>query len=88
MGGKRTSDKPATSHGTCVASVAFGRVGIMIQGTLVAVEVNENLITSDLFAAFWWAIGDIVTNKRQGRSVIIISLGTLIIQKMTFIHMY
>ena len=87
MGGKRTSDKSATSHGTCVASVAFGRVGIMIQGTLVAVEVNK-LNDAGIFAAFGWAIADIVANKRQGRSVINLSLSTLIIQKMTFIHRY
>jgi hypothetical protein len=76
VGGKRTSDKSFTSHGTCAASVAFGDIGIMIQGTLVAVEVNELLSAGDLFAAFGWAIDDIVANKRQGRSVINLSLSS------------
>ena len=80
MGGKRANDKSATNHGTCVASVASSRVGIMIQGTLVAVKLNE-LKRAVIFAAFGWAINDIVANKRQGRSVINLSFGTLIILK-------
>jgi hypothetical protein len=59
----------------------------MIQGTLVAVKVNE-LNGADIFAAFGWVMVDIVAKKRRGRSVINLSLSTLIIQKMTFIHMY
>ena len=83
MDGKRSSDK---GHGTCVASVAFGRVGIMIQGTLVAVEVSV-LKISEVFTAFAWVIADIVAKGRQGRSVINLSISTLIIQKND-IHMF
>ena len=82
MDGKRSGDK---GHGTCVASVAFGRVGIMIQGTLVAVEVSLEI--SEVFTAFAWVIADIVAKGRQGRSVINLSISTLIIQKND-IHMF
>ena len=65
-----------TGHGTCVASVAFGKVGIMIKGTLVAVKASDSsgtVFLSTTFEALDWAITDIVAKNRQGRSVINIS---------------
>lgn len=62
-----------TGHGTCVASVAFGKVGIMIKGTLVAVKASDEsgmVLLSHAWKALDWAITDIVAKKRQGRSVI------------------
>jgi hypothetical protein len=66
-------------HGTCVASVAFGHNGIMIEGTLVAVDggdANGDAVISRIFSAFGWIILDIIDKRRQGRSVINLSFST------------
>ena len=62
----------------------------MIKGTLVSVKSNNNgldITMGGIWEAFGMAILDIVDKKRQGRSVINISLGSKsIIYKMTFLH--
>ena len=76
-------------HGTCVASIACSNIGIMIKGTLVSIKSHNNrddITDGGIWGAFGMAIKDIVTNNRQGRSVINISLCKSIIYKMTFVH--
>ncbi|KAN0068937.1 Peptidase S8/S53 domain containing protein [Elaphomyces granulatus] len=67
-----------TGHGTCMASIACSNIGIMIKGTLVFMKVgddNGKLRANAVFNGIVMAITDIVTKKREGMSVINISLG-------------
>jgi hypothetical protein len=78
-----------TGHGTCMASIACSNIGIMIKGTLVSMKVgddNGRLRVNAVFNGIGMAITDIVTKKREGMSVINMSLGKSIIYKMTFVH--
>jgi hypothetical protein len=82
-------DNHPDGHGTCVASVACSSVGIMTRGTLVAIKTSRkdgNIRSGDVFIAFGWAIDDIAERKRQGKSVINISLSKSIVYKIIFDH--
>jgi hypothetical protein len=86
-------DNHPQSHGTCVASVACSSIGIMTRGTLVAIKASRKnidplLFLGDICIAFGWAINHIAENKRQGKSVINLSLalGKSIVYKMAFVH--
>lgn len=67
---------PDDRHGTCVASIAYGNIGIMVKGTLVAISglAASNLQAKNIFAVFGWAINHISLNNREGKSVINFSL--------------
>ena len=72
-----------------MASIACSNIGIMIKGTLVFIKVgddNGSLQVKAVFTGIVMAITDIVTKKREGMSVINISLSKSIIYKMTFVH--
>jgi hypothetical protein len=78
-------------HGTCAASIAYGKAGIMIQGTLVSIKAFEDNVDnefpiSNFWDAFAYAITDIAGRpERRGRSVININSKSIIYQ-MTFVH--
>lgn len=78
-----------TGHGTCVASIAYGVVGIMTEGTMVAVKAtgeNGEYRNEFIYYAIGWAIEDIYDKGRSGRSVINISLSKSTIYTMTFVY--
>jgi hypothetical protein len=81
-------DATSEGYGTCTASVAYGNIGIMIQGTLVSIKAFKNDGNLDIlmiFNAIEKAVSDIYDHGRRGRSVIYIDSESIIYQ-MTFVH--
>lgn len=64
------------SHGTRVASVALGAAyGIAKHATLVSVKWHYNGVIDDQAEALRLVLHDIVTNNRQDRAVVLITIG-------------
>ena len=70
-----TDDDPS-GHGTCVASKAVGRTnGVAKASRLVPVKMQYR--EDDLLEAFIKIISDVVDRRREGKAVIVCSLGTI-----------
>jgi hypothetical protein len=77
-------------HGTCAASIACSRIGIMIKGTLVsmkAIDIQGRLTMASISYALSSTLIDIDTKERWGKSVVNIAASCKsIVYTMTFVH--
>jgi hypothetical protein len=75
--------------GTCIASIACSRIGIMTKGTLVSMKAlgdNGDITITGVIYALLSTLTHIDEEKRWGRSVVNIAISKSIVYRMTFVH--